>query len=90
MYKTIIGILGGISLSLLYYYFLEIPKLITKLCGIKLVKPFSCPFCMSFWLSFIYNTFNTDCNFIDAVYVSTITPILYLFIEEQILKKWNF
>jgi hypothetical protein len=90
MYKAVIGILGGISLSLIYYYILEIPKKFNKLWKIKLVKPFSCPFCMSFWFCFTYQLFNTQSNFIDCLFISTITPFLYLIIEDKFLTKWEF
>jgi hypothetical protein len=90
MYKTIIGILGAISLSFIYYYILDIPKLFFKFGKIKLVKPFSCPFCMSFWFSFTYLLFNSELNLIDSLFAATLTPILYLFIEDKLLSKWNF
>lgn len=90
MYKAIIGILGGITLSLLYYYILQIPQKISKLCKIKLVKPFTCPFCMSFWFCFIYQLAFTEISFIDCLYISTSTPFLYLITEDKFLNKWKF
>lgn len=88
MYKAVIGILGSISLSLLYYYILQIPKKITTFTKIKLRKPFSCPFCMSFWFNIVYQLISGQ-SIIDALFISTITPFLYLISEDKFLSKWN-
>jgi hypothetical protein len=85
MYQAIIGVLGACSIALIYSHLLEIPKWLSEKWSIS-IKPFNCGLCMSFWFSLAYNLFHFNLD--SAVYLSAITPILYTFIQHEILEKW--
>jgi hypothetical protein len=87
MHTFAVGILGSIGLTLIYFYIINIPKLFKHYTGLKLVKPFSCSFCMSFWFSFFFLILKTD--FISAIFISTTTPFIYLIIEDYFTNKFE-
>ena len=85
MHQAIIGVLGACSLALIYSHLLNIPTwLLDK--EFMNVKPFNCGLCMSFWISLLYNVLHFDLD--SAVYLSAITPVVYTFIQHEILDRW--
>lgn len=87
MYQAAVGVLGSVGLTLIYFYILNFPKIFKEVTGRKLVKPFSCSFCMSFWISLAYLLLNT--SIVEAIFISSCTPFLYLVIEDYITNKFE-
>jgi hypothetical protein len=85
MYQEISTITGAVFLPIIYLYILKIPHYFTKYTGFKMVKPFNCGFCLSFWICLINLSMKT--NFIDAIFISSATPFIYLWIEDYITNK---
>jgi hypothetical protein len=86
MYKEIYLIIGSIFLPLIYIYIIKVPYHFEKYTGIKLVKPFNCGFCLSFWTALISLSMKT--NFIDSIFISSAVPFIYLWIEDLITNKF--
>ena len=87
MYQIAVGVLGSVGLTLLYFYILNFPKFFKEVTGRKLVKPFSCSFCMSFWISLFYLVLKTD--LLSAIFISSAVPFIYLWIEQYITNKFE-
>jgi hypothetical protein len=87
MYQIAVGLLGSIGITLLYYYIINIPKIFKKVTGITLGKPFGCTFCMSFWICFSYLLWNT--SFVEAIFIGSTTPFIYLLIEDYLTNKFQ-
>lgn len=87
MYQAAISILGSIGITLTYFYILNIPALFTRLTKRKLVKPFSCSFCMSFWISLAFLILKTD--LLSAIFISSIVPFIYLYVEDLFTNKFE-
>lgn len=86
MHQEVITITGSVFLPIIYLYILKIPNYFTKYTGIRMVKPFNCGFCLSFWICLF--TLSLKTNFIDAIFISSITPFIYLWIEDLITNKF--
>jgi len=87
MYQAAVSILGSIGITLIYFYILNIPALFTRVTKRKLVKPFSCSFCMSFWISLFFLILKTD--LIEAIFISSIVPFIYLYVEDHFTNKFQ-
>lgn len=87
MYQIAVGVLGSVGLTLLYFYILNFPKFFKEVTGRKLVKPFSCSFCMSFWISLFYLVLKTD--LLSAIFISSAVPFIYIWIEQYITNKFE-
>lgn len=87
MYQIAVGVLGSVGLTLLYFYILNFPKFFKEVTGRKLVKPFSCSFCMSFWISLFYLVLKTD--LLSAIFISSAVPFIYLWIEQYLTNKFE-
>ena len=87
MYQAAVGLLGSIGITLIYFYILNLPKKIKEVTGRKLVKPFSCSFCMSFWICLSYLLWNT--SFVEAIFIGSTTPFIYLLIEDYLTNKFQ-
>ena len=87
MYQAAVGVLGSVGLTLLYFYILNFPKFFKEVTGRKLVKPFSCSFCLSFWISLFYLVLKTD--LLSAIFISSAVPFIYLWIEQYITNKFQ-
>ena len=87
MHQITASVLGSVGLTLLYFYTINIPALFTKFTKRKLVKPFSCSFCISFWISLFYLVLKTD--LISAIFISSAVPFIYLWIEQYITNKFQ-
>ena len=87
MYKIAVGLLGSVGLTLLYFYILNFPKFFKEVTGRKLVKPFSCSFCMSFYISFFFLILKTD--LLEAIFISSIVPFIYLYVEDHFTNKFQ-
>lgn len=87
MYQAAISILGSIGITMIYFYIINIPAIFKKVTKRKLVKPFSCSFCMSFWISFFYLILKTD--LLEAIFISSITPFIFLFVEDAFTQKFE-
>lgn len=87
MYQTIVTIIGAVFLPIIWVYILKAPVMFYRHTGLKMQKPFSCGFCLSFWISFFSLLFKT--NFIDAIFISSIVPFIYLYAEDLITNKWE-
>ena len=87
MYFAAVGILGSIGITLIYFYILNFPKIFKKVTGKNLVKPFSCSFCMSFWISLFFLILKTD--LINAIFIGSCTPFVYLIIEDYFTNKFE-
>lgn len=87
MYQITASVLGSVGITLLYFYTINIPALFTRLTKRKLVKPFSCSFCMSFWISLFYLVLKTD--LLSAIFISSAVPFIYLCIEQYITNKFE-
>lgn len=87
MYQITASILGSIGITMIYFYILNIPALFTRITKRKLVKPFSCSFCLSFWISLFFLILKTD--LIDAIFISSITPFAYLIFEDYFTNKFE-
>ena len=87
MYQIAVGVLGSIGLTLLYFYIINFPKFFKEVTGRKLVKPFGCTFCMSFWISLFYLVLKTD--LLSAIFISSAVPFIYLSIEQYLTNKFE-
>ena len=87
MYQIAVGVLGSIGITLIYFYILNLPKKFKEVTGRKLVKPFSCSFCMSFWICLSYLLWNT--SFVEAIFIGSTTPFIYLLVEDYITNKFQ-
>ena len=87
MYQAAVGVLGSIGITLIYFYILNLPKKFKEVTGRKLVKPFSCSFCMSFWICLSYLLWNT--SFVEAIFIGSTTPFIYLLIEDYLTNKFE-
>ena len=87
MYQIAVSVLGSVGLTLLYFYILNFPKFFTEVTGKKLVKPFSCSFCISFWISLFYLVLKTD--LLSAIFISSAVPFIYLWIEQYLTNKFE-
>ena len=87
MYQAAVGVLGSIGITLIYFYILNLPKKFKEVTGRKLVKPFSCSFCMSFWICLSYLLWNT--SFVEAIFIGSTTPFIYLLIEDYLTNKFQ-
>jgi len=87
MYQAAVGLLGSIGITLIYFYILNLPKKFKEVTGRKMVKPFSCSFCMSFWICLSYLLWNT--TVIEAIFIGSTTPFIYLFIEDYLTNKFE-
>ena len=87
MYQIAVGVLGSIGITLIYFYILNLPKKFKEVTGRKLVKPFSCSFCMSFWICLSYLLWNT--TIVEAIFIGSTTPFIYLLIEDYLTNKFQ-
>ena len=87
MYQAAVGILGSIGITLIYFYILNVPAIFTRITNRKLVKPFSCSFCMSFWISLFFLILKTD--LLSAIFIGSITPFVYLITEDYFTNKFE-
>ena len=87
MYQIAVGVLGSVGLTLLYFYIMNFPKIFKKVTGRFLGRPFGCSFCMSFWISLGYLLWNT--SIVEAIFISSCTPFVYLIIEDYITNKFE-
>jgi hypothetical protein len=87
MYQIAVGVLGSIGITLIYFYILNLPKKFKEVTGRKLVKPFSCSFCMSFWICLSYLLWNT--SIVEAIFIGSTTPFIYLLIEDYLTNKFQ-
>jgi small-conductance mechanosensitive channel len=87
MYQIAVSVLGAIGITLIYFYILNFPKFFKEVTGKKLVKPFSCSFCMSFWISLFYLVLKTD--LLSAIFISSAVPFIYLWIEQYLTNKFE-
>ena len=87
MYQIAVGLLGSIGITLIYFYILNLPKKFKEVTGRKLVKPFSCSFCMSFWICLSYLLWNT--SIVEAIFIGSTTPFIYLLIEDYLTNKFE-
>jgi len=85
MYSSIFGVLTSPFMVLIYFYILKIPNLLRNYD--LSMKPFNCGFCMTFWICFLYEI--TKNNLVDALFISSISPFIYIYIEDKFLEKWN-
>jgi hypothetical protein len=87
MHTAAIGVLGSVGITLIYFYILNIPRVFKKITGRNLVKPFSCSFCMSFWISLLFLILKTD--LLSAIFIGSVTPFVYLIIEDYFTNKFE-
>ena len=87
MYQIAVGVLGSIGITLIYFYILNLPKKFKEVTGRKLLKPFSCSFCMSFWICLSYLLWNT--SIVEAIFIGSTTPFIYLLIEDYLTNKFQ-
>jgi hypothetical protein len=87
MYLAAVSVLGSVGITLIYFYILNIPRIFKKITGRNLVKPFSCSFCMSFWISLLFLILKTD--LINAIFIGSCTPFVYLIIEDYFTNKFE-
>jgi hypothetical protein len=87
MYQAAVGLLGSIGITLIYFYILNLPKKFKEVTGRKMVKPFSCSFCMSFWICLSYLLWNT--SIVEAIFIGSTTPFIYLLIEDYLTNKFQ-
>jgi len=87
MHTAAIGILGSVGITLIYFYILNIPRVFKNITGRNLVKPFSCSFCMSFWISLFFLILKTD--LLNAIFIGSCTPFVYLVIEDYFTNKFE-
>jgi hypothetical protein len=87
MYLAAVGILGSVGITMIYFYILNIPRVLKKITGRNLVKPFSCSFCMSFWISLLFLILKTD--LLSAIFIGSVTPFVYLIIEDYFTNKFE-
>jgi hypothetical protein len=87
MHTAAVGVLGSVGITLIYFYILNFPKIFKKVTGRNLVKPFSCSFCMSFWISLLFLILKTD--LLSAIFIGSVTPFVYLIIEDYFTNKFE-
>ena len=87
MYLAAVGVLGSVGITLIYFYIMNFPKIFKEVTGRKLVKPFSCSFCMSFWISLLFLILKTD--LLSAIFIGSVTPFVYLIIEDYFTNKFE-
>lgn len=87
MHQIAVGLLGSIGITLIYFYILNLPKKFKEVTGRKMIKPFSCSFCMSFWICLSYLLWNT--SFVEAIFIGSTTPFIYLLIEDYLTNKFQ-
>jgi hypothetical protein len=87
MYQIITTIIGAVFLPIIWLYILKAPYKMFLWIGLKMQKPFSCGLCLSFWISFISLFLQT--KFIDAIFISSAVPFIYLWMEDLITNKWE-
>jgi hypothetical protein len=87
MYQAITSILGAVFISLIWVYIIKAPIFLYKITKIKIGKPLNCGFCMAFWLCFFYMLLKT--NLMDSIFISSIAPFLFLYVEDFITNKWE-
>jgi hypothetical protein len=87
MHTAAVGVLGSVGITLIYFYILNFPKIFKKVTGRNLVKPFSCSFCMSFWISLLFLILKTD--LLNAIFIGSVTPFVYLIIEDYFTNKFE-
>lgn len=87
MYQAAVSVLGSIGITLIYFYIINVPAIFKKVTKRKLVKPFSCSFCMSFWISFFYLILKTD--LLSAIFIASTTPFIFLFVENAFTQKFE-
>lgn len=87
MHQIAVGLLGSIGITLIYFYILNLPKKFKEVTGRKMIKPFSCSFCMSFWICLSYLLWNT--SFVEAIFIGSATPFIYLLVEDYITNKFQ-
>jgi len=87
MHQITVGILGSIGITLIYFYIVNVPAIFMRVTSRKLVKPFSCSFCMCFWTSIIYFLCNTQLD--EAIFLGSATPFIYMIVEEHITNKFQ-
>lgn len=86
MYKEVIVIIGSVFLPIIYIYIIKFPTLFERYTKLKMVKPFNCGFCLSFWISLISLSLKT--NFVDSIFISSIVPFIYLYVEDSLTNKF--
>lgn len=87
MYQAIISLIGGIFLPIIWLYIFKAPALMWKYTKLKMDKPFSCGFCLAFWITFFSLWLKT--NFMDAIFIGSMAPFMYLYVEDFITNKWE-
>ena len=87
MYQAAVAVLGSIGLTLIYFYIINFPKRYRQVTGGTLGKPLGCSFCMSFWICLSYLLWNT--TILEAIFIGSITPFIYLFVEDYITNKFE-
>jgi hypothetical protein len=87
MYQAAVAVLGSIGLTLIYFYIINFPRHYKVTTGRNLGKPFSCSFCMSFWICIYYLLWNT--TILETIFIGSITPFIYLFIEDYVTNKFE-
>lgn len=87
MHQTVISLLGSVFISIIYIYIIKLPIKFHNLTGKKLIKPFNCGFCLSFWLCFVSLVIKTD--LLNAIFISSIAPFIFLIIEDYFTNKYS-
>jgi len=87
MYQTITILLGAIFLPMLWLHILKVPTKLLIKTGLRVVKPFGCGFCLSFWIAFFSFMFQT--NLLNSIFISSAVPFMYLYIEDLITNKFE-
>jgi hypothetical protein len=86
MYQEISIIIGSVFLPIIYIYIIKFPVKFEKYTKLKMVKPFNCGFCLSFWVALISLSLKT--NFIDSIFISSAVPFIYLWVEDLLTNKF--
>lgn len=87
MYQGFVSILGALFLPMIWLYILKIPYNFTRITRRRIIKPFNCGFCLSFWIGFISLMMQT--KFMDAIFISSSIPFIYIYVEDFIMNKWK-
>jgi hypothetical protein len=87
MYQAITCLTGGIFLPIIWLYIFKAPYHFNRITRLRMQKPFSCGFCLAFWITFFSLWLKT--NFIDAIFIGSIAPFMYLYVEDLITNKWE-
>lgn len=88
MYQIITTIVGAVFLPIIWLFILKVPYKLLLWTGLKIQKPFNCGFCLSFWITFFSLLLQT--NFIEAIFISSGVPFLYLMVEDFLTNKFEF